>query len=240
MSRAGLYLTLCLFVAAFATPRASFGAPPQNPIDLKFAESSLIFKVESLAGAVSDLNVKESPTEVRIELSGTKVIQIAFTYRDRILANKVTQDLVSRFIAESLSYTSAIATESVQFLQDELDKVGKSWLKMSAEVKATKASDPRYELLILARDQKRKEYETVSQKLGAAETLRDLEQRGQGSRLELLDAASMPQEPDTAVPTAELAGLGCGLAVGLLGTLWRALRRTTPPEFSVPRVEPAG
>jgi len=131
-----------------------------------------------------------------------------------------------------LTQRSNMSIESVQFFKDEVDQVGQSWLKLSASVKATPASDPRYELLVLARDQKRKEYESIAQKLGTAQMLKDLANRGQDVRLEQLDAASMPEEPDTPPSFIGLIGLGCGLAVGLLTTLWQTLRRT-PPRFSV-------
>ena len=106
-------------------------------------------------------------------------------------------------------------------------------------MKATPASDPRYELLVLERDQKRKEYESMAQKLGTVQILKDLANRGQDMRLELLDAASLPQEPDTPPWVVGLIGLGYGLSAGLLIALWRALRRTAP-DLGVPSaVEPA-
>ena len=132
--------------------------------------------------------IDEFRKAVRIELSGAKLIRVAFTYPDRLLANKVTQDLASRIISENL---------------------------------------------ILERDQKRKEYESMAQKLETTKILNDLASRGQDTRLELLDAATMPQEPDTPPWVIGLIGLGCGLAVGLLTALWRALRRTKP-EIGVP------
>lgn len=51
-------------------PAAVSAAPKVNPADLVFKNADLIFKSENLAGAVSDLQVKENETEVRIELSG--------------------------------------------------------------------------------------------------------------------------------------------------------------------------
>jgi len=183
--------------------------------------------------------VEEFRKSVHIELSGANFIRVAFTYPDYLLANKVTEDLVSRIIAKMLTEKSNVSTENVQFFKDEVDQLGQSWLKLSASVKATPASDPGYELLLLARDQKRKEYESMAQKLGTAQMLRDLANRGQDVKLELLDAATLPQEPDTPPSVVGLIGLGCGLAVGLLTTLRRALRRTSPG-FSVPdAVEPA-
>jgi uncharacterized protein involved in exopolysaccharide biosynthesis len=180
--------------------------------------------------------VEEFRKSVRIELSGTHFIRVAFTYSDRLLANKVTQDLASRTITEHLTQRSVIATSSVQFFQDQVDKLGKSWLQASANLKATPSSDPRYELLALERDQKRKEYESAAQKLGTAEMLKDLANRGQDSTLQLLDAASLPQEPETPQSIVGLIGLGCGLAIGLVTTLRHALRRT-PPGFSIPAAE---
>jgi len=184
-----------------------------------------LYKSERQREPMEDV-VEEFKKAVRIELSGEKLVEVAFTYPDRILANKVTQNLVSRIIAENLTQRSNITTENSQFFKDEVDSLGKSWLQASASVKATPATDPRYELLILERDQKRKEYESMAQKLGTAQILRDLASRGQDMRLELLDAASLPEEPDTPPWIAELIGLGCGLAIGLFITLWRALRRT--------------
>jgi uncharacterized protein involved in exopolysaccharide biosynthesis len=163
---------------------------------------------------------------VRIERSGDKLIRVAFTYPDGHLANKVTQDLVNRFISQNISARSNMASESVQFFKDQVDRLGKSWLQAIASVKATPATDPRYELLMLERDQNRKEYESMAQKLATVEILKDLASRGQDVRLELLDAASLPDEPDTPPWVIALIGLGCGLAVWLLTALWRVLRRT--------------
>ena len=182
--------------------------------------------------------VEEFRKSARIERSGPDIIRVAFTYgdhpsaeTDRRLVNKVVQDLVSRVIAENLTQRSNMAVETVGFFQDQVERVGESWLKLGATLKATPVSDPRFELLELARDQKRKEYESVAQKLGTAE----MALRGYGiTRLKLLDAASWPQQPDTARSIIWLAGLGCGLAVGLLTALWRALRGTPPPDFAVP------
>ncbi len=178
---------------------------------------------------------------VRMELAGPKVIRVAFTYPDRLLANKVTQDLVSRLISQNIGDQSNTAFASFQFFKDEADVLSKSWLQASAKVKATPSSDPRYDLLVLERDQQRKEYESVTQKLGTILLLKDLANRGQDVRLELLDPASMPQEPDAPRSFDWLTGLGSGCAVGLFTTLWPMLRRTlrrTPASLSAAE-EPA-
>ncbi|MBZ5674785.1 MAG: hypothetical protein LAP61_11105 [Acidobacteriia bacterium] len=180
--------------------------------------------------------IEEFRKVVRIDSSGEKLIHVAFTYPEPGLANKVTRDLVSRIIAQMLTERANLSVQSVGFFQYEVDQLSKSWLELSSSVKTTPASDPRYELLLLARDQKRKEYESAAQKLGTAEMLKDLASRGQDVRLEQLDEPILPQEPDTPPSFVGLIGLGCGLAVGLFTTLWQTLRRT-PPGFSIPAAE---
>ena len=115
--------------------------------------------------------VKEFRKSIHIEQSGADLIRVAFAYGDsrpgeddRILAQKVIQDLDGRLISEAITQRSNSAAATVGFFQDEVHKVGQSWLKASATVKATSVSDPRYELLVLERDQKRKEYESAAQK----------------------------------------------------------------------------
>ena len=181
-----------------------------------------LYKSERQREPMEDV-VDEFKKAIRIELSGTKVIQVAFTYPEPLPANKVTQDLVSRIISQNLMLNTR--DESVLFFKDEVDTLGKSWLQANASVKATPATDPRYELLVLERDQKRKAYESMAQKLGTVQILKDLASRGQDTRLELLDAASLPEEPDTPRSFLGLIGLGCGLAAALLISVWRTLAR---------------
>src|SRR5579872_1382580 len=183
--------------------------------------------------------VEEFQKSVRIEQTGDKVIRVSFTYPDRLLAEKVTQDLVGRLISQNVAARSNMVSESAQFFKDEVDQLGKSWLQAIASVKATPATDPRYELLMLDRDQKRKEYESMTQKLGTVQILKDLASRGQDVRIELLDAPTLPFDPDTPPSVIGLIGLGCGLAIGFSLALWRALRRT-PEGISIPRAVAPG
>ena len=66
---AALTLVACLGLCAlvFAEIQIAEAAPPG---ELSFKSIDLIFNVETLAGAVVDLEVKETETEIRIELSG--------------------------------------------------------------------------------------------------------------------------------------------------------------------------
>ena len=114
--------------------------------------------------------VEEFRKSARIERSGPNIIRVAFTYGDSssvetdLLAQRVVRDLASRVIAANLTQRSNMVEETVLFFRDQVERVGESWLKLGASLKATPVSDPRYELLELARDQKRKEYESVGAK----------------------------------------------------------------------------
>jgi protein tyrosine kinase modulator len=50
---------------------------------------------------------------------------VRFSYSDRLLANKVVQDVVARFIAENLTNRSNATTETTQFLQDQSEQAKK-------------------------------------------------------------------------------------------------------------------
>ena len=165
---------------------------------------------------------------VRMDSPGANLIRVAVTYPNRLLANKITQDIASRLISENVSGMSGMAIQTVQFFQAEVDAIGKSLSALNARVKATPTSDSGYEVLALDRDQERKDYESLAQKLGTAKILENLASRGQDFRLELLDAASLPEEPDEAPTGVLLVGLACGFVVGLLIALRRALRRPVP------------
>jgi len=65
---------LCRFAAAVLVLLACAGAKAQEqdrevPAELKFKILDIVFKVESFGGQVVDLQVKETETEVRIELA---------------------------------------------------------------------------------------------------------------------------------------------------------------------------
>ena len=50
---------------------------------------------------------------------------VQFSYPDRLLANKVVQDVVGRFIAENLTNRSNATTETTQFLKDQAEQAKK-------------------------------------------------------------------------------------------------------------------
>lgn len=63
-------LCIAIVLALLGSSAPLYAAPQINPVDLSFKTVDLIYKTENLKGAVIDLEVKETETEVKIELSG--------------------------------------------------------------------------------------------------------------------------------------------------------------------------
>jgi succinoglycan biosynthesis transport protein ExoP len=66
---------------------------------------------------------------------------VQFTYPDRLLANKVVQDMVSRFIAENLTTRSNATTESVQFMNEQAQQAKKELEALEEKVSTFKAQN---------------------------------------------------------------------------------------------------
>ena len=66
---------------------------------------------------------------------------VQFTYPDRLLANKVVQDIVSRFITENLTTRSVATTETTQFLKDQADQARKDLEAVEDKLAAFKAQN---------------------------------------------------------------------------------------------------
>lgn len=66
---------------------------------------------------------------------------VQFSYPDRLLANKVVQDVVSRFIAENLTNRSNATTETTQFLKDQAEQAKKDLEVLEDKLSAFKAQN---------------------------------------------------------------------------------------------------
>jgi len=126
--------------------------------------------------------------------------------------------------------------QTVQFFKDRSEEVASEWEKLNTQLRGLSPADPRFDRLNLDREQVRKEYESLRQKLSDALVMQELFSRKQGRLLELLDPATPAVLPDTSPVTIALAGLAGGLGAGLIVVLWRALRGTSGGLVS----EPAG
>jgi uncharacterized protein involved in exopolysaccharide biosynthesis len=175
---------------------------------------------------------EEFRKSMRIERSGANLIRITFTYSDwpsgeadAALSQKVTQEMVSRIIDESIRERSTLAYATTQFFKDYAEELEKTWTELNERARATPVSSPQYAALARSLDQKRKALEGAEQKYAEAKELMELYARKVHKSLELLDPASLPEQPDTSPWMIRIAGMGLGLAMGAAVAMWRSLRR---------------
>jgi uncharacterized protein involved in exopolysaccharide biosynthesis len=162
---------------------------------------------------------------IRLEKVSGLTIRVAFTYsdspsgkRDRILAQRTAEDLVSRVIDYSKSAQWNRDYQTVQYLQWRSGHALDSWKQLNAKIRAVPAEDTQSGALALDRTLAQKEYEDAHQKLTEAESIQELDQRGIGRSISLLDPPSLPVDPDIPESEVDLFGLGCGLLVGFLAS----------------------
>jgi len=192
-----------------------------------------LYRGERQRRPIEDVLV-EMRRAIRIERLGRLVIGVAFTYRDRHISQRVTQDLVARLIDENIRRQSNQVFQNMQFFKDRSEEVASQWEKLNAQLRGLSPADPRLDRLNLDLDQARKEYQSLRQKLSDAQVMQELFSRRQGRLLELLDPATLPQEPNISPLMIALAGLACGLGTGLIVVLWRAMRGTSRMLISEP------
>jgi hypothetical protein len=131
-------------------------------------------------------------------------------------AQKVVQWLVSALIDQQIRNESGAAFEAKQFFEDMTEAAGKELAKAEAKLRATPASDVQYSAVSLDRDASRKQYEAIALKHAEVKVLQQLRERKMDQNLELLDPATLPEEPDTSPWFPRIAGLMAGLAAWLL------------------------
>jgi uncharacterized protein involved in exopolysaccharide biosynthesis len=109
---------------------------------------------------------------------------------------------------------------------EELDKQIKQTQsqidKLQAQIGAAPLGEQQYGDLIRERDMAKTKYMDLDARLSTAQIAKDLESRGQGEQLQLLDAASLPQNP-TEPKRPVVIGIGAGLGL-LLGVVIAAAR----------------
>ena len=94
--------------------------------------------------------------------------------------------------------------------------------KLEAQINAAPLGEQRYADLIRERDIAKQRYIDLDAHLNTAQIAKDLENRGQGERLEPLDAPSLPQYP-TEPKRPQVIGMGAGLGL-VLGVIIAAAR----------------
>jgi len=131
------------------------------------------------------------------------------------LIAKETRDLNAQ-IQHTESSIQAKELE-IQELNSEVKRATETVKIYEARVETVPLGDKEYADLLRDRDLAKAAYVELDQKLQQAQVAKDMEDRSEGERLELLDSASLPESPATPKRYIVIpAGAGIGLLLGLV------------------------
>jgi len=100
--------------------------------------------------------------------------------------------------------------------------------KLQAQIGAAPLGEQQYGDLLRERDMAKTKYMELDASLSKAEIAKDLETRGQGEQLQLLDAASLPQYPTEPKRPMDIGvGAGLGLLLGVVIAAAREMKDTS-------------
>jgi len=121
-------------------------------------------------------------------------------------------------------FESAIEQRKLEIasLDAQIKQTQDSINKLEGQISSTPLGQQQYDDLLRQREIASKKYVDLDARLSTAEISKNLEYRGQGERLDLLDAASLPQYP-TEPKRPMVIGVGAGLGL-LLGVVIAAAR----------------
>jgi len=121
-------------------------------------------------------------------------------------------------------YETAIRSRELEIadLEKQIKQQQASMDRLQAQISAAPLGEQQYGDLMREREIAKQRYIDLDARLNTAQIAKDLENRGQGERLELLDAASLPQNP-TEPKRPLVIGIGAGLGL-LLGVVIAAAR----------------
>jgi len=110
----------------------------------------------------------------------------------------------------------------IQALDSQIKQTQAAINRLEGQISSAPLGEQQYSDLLRERDLAKDRYLDLDGRLGKAQLSQDLEGRGQGERLELLDAPSIPQYP-TEPKRPMVIGIGAGLGL-LLGVVIAAAR----------------
>jgi len=114
------------------------------------------------------------------------------------------------------SQSAAKDLEMAQY-DTQIKQIQAGMSRIESQINSAPLGEQQYSDLLRERDMAKEKYVNLSGKLNLAQISQDLENRGQGDRLELLDPPSIPQTP-TEPKRPLVIGMGAGLGL-LLGVV---------------------
>jgi polysaccharide chain length determinant protein (PEP-CTERM system associated) len=110
----------------------------------------------------------------------------------------------------------------------QIKQVQTSMSRIESQINSAPLGEQQYSDLLRERDMAKDKYVSLSGKLNQAQISQDLENRGQGDRLELLDPPSVPQTPtEPKRPLVIGIGAGLGLLLGIVIAGAREMKDTS-------------
>jgi len=113
-------------------------------------------------------------------------------------------------------------------LASQIKQVQGGIAKVEGQINSAPLGEQQYTDLLRERELAKEKYVDLDARLSKAQLSQDLENRGQGEKLELLDAASLPQYPtEPKRPTVIGIGAGIGLLLGIVIAGAREMKDTS-------------
>jgi len=145
-------------------------------------------------------------------------------------ANRQMQMAVVDVEGNIQRYESAIRQKDLE-IEDyttQIKQTQASMDKLQAQIGAAPLGEQQYGDLLRERDMAKAKYMDLDARVSKAQISKELENRGQGERLELLDTASLPQYPtEPKRPMVIGAGAGLGLVLGVFIAAAREMKDTS-------------
>jgi succinoglycan biosynthesis transport protein ExoP len=123
---------------------------------------------------------------------------------------------------QKMESTSRAKDLEIADLETQIKQTQAAINKVESQISSAPMGEQQYGDLLRERDMAKTKYMDLDTRLGSAQLAQDLEGRGQGEKLELLDAATIPQSP-TEPKRPVVIGIGAGLGL-LLGVVIAAAR----------------
>jgi polysaccharide chain length determinant protein (PEP-CTERM system associated) len=125
------------------------------------------------------------------------------------------------------SQSAAKDLEMAQY-DSQIKQVQASMNRIESQINSAPLGEQQYSDLLRERDMAKEKYVNLSGKLSLAQISQDLESRGQGDHLELLDPPSVPQTPtEPKRPLVIGMGAGLGLLLGIVMAGAREMKDTS-------------
>jgi len=213
-------------VAASAAPKSDRLLEAER--DVRSLEDALSVTLQRFTEEYPDVKSLRSRLEVAKKRRDEVIQEEAEAKKNGVLpaqpANRQARLDVLAIDGNVQRLQSAISSKQLEIgqLDTQIKQTQESIGKLQCQINAAPLGEQQYSDLLRERDMARSKYVDLSGRLATAQISQDLENRGQGQHLELLDPPSVPETP-TEPKRPMVIGMGAGLGL-LLGIAIAAAR----------------